>query len=464
MAGESAPTPTFKTETTPSKPQLREKIPGIRTLAEKGRQRNEKKAERAARPKYQESTLQSIRQKHEAGTRPIALNLDEDKRFKNMVEAEEAALLQGRGQNITELTGVTALTPSDKAKAKADAYVKYVAAHEDSAKQYAADGFHFAKNKDGTYSIDPKSDIFYITVIQDAQEARLTGGDGAEQAVYDKFAKQYPNKAGIYATHGEQRLIDSLARTATTPDAGVVAKGAPASIDAGKTVSFAEQAEQTKRQLDRMVQLAKEDPSKLKAKDLNELKTLEAQHRQGIDEARRLNTLLRIPGNPALDPQDLAKLEPYEDYIMAQDADKTKAAQQAVATGAPTSVDTTQQIQKEIAIRTLGKEAVVKLQACGIDFATMDEKQVMERLRDGMIKDPLTGNTWDAQNPDTVQYIREAFAEQQKQQAEVVMAKLAPAEVDALEKKHKGDALGLALALLALAIGSFTPEMKATLH
>lgn len=434
MTGE-APAPTFAAEAKPSKPAVRERIPVIRTIAEKTRQRRERKAERDARPKIPEAQLQQIKKDRERFVQP-AINITEDKRFRAMVDAEKAKMAAAKGAIMPELNGGQAppLSPGEIAQAQESAYEQFRKQYNDSAEQYAAQGVHFAENPDGTYSIAPREDVFYRSVLKAADEARITQGEEAAQAIFDQFADRYPVKAKLYSTHGEDRLKQSLARGTTTPDARAPVAGQPRASEAAPvTVNFAEQkARETKAELTRMSELAQRGENSLRAKELNELKQLRLKHATGISEARRLDKMLRVPNGPPLGDEELAKLELYEDYLRAQDADKTVATQQAVASGALPAVDTTQQIQKELAIRTLGKEAIAKLQACGIDFVTMGENQVQERLRDGLIKDPITGNVWDKNNPDTIVYIHEAFVEQQKQQAEAAASRISQADIDSL--------------------------------
>ncbi len=446
-----APAASFRPEA-PKPTGFRERMQAkVRSSEDKRSQREVKARKRELRAPIPKTTVDVLR----AGRNKngLGLNIQEDTRFKAMVAEQEAKML--RDPSLATELGGGSLGPSQKAEAIDLAYAKFSTDHPDTAEKYARDGIHLVgPDKKGNYRVDVSADPFWRATQEQARVLRAQGDiDGAKQIIVD-FAAKYPTKAELYGANGARELEEAGGRDRTrTPDANVSATNVPASIDASKTLSFAEQAQATKSELDRMSALAKMDPNSLRAKDLNELKSLQLKHAQGITEARRLDKMLRIPNGPPLQPEELAALEPYEDYLKAQDADKTKATQQAVATGTPTTPDAqarADQAKLEQAIRTQGAQIIGELKARGVDISTMSEKVAIEMLRDKKITNP-DGTEWQ-DDLNTRAYIHEAFVEQQKQQAEAAIATLPADTVDQIEKDRgikKGGILALLLALMA---------------
>lgn len=451
-----APAASFRPEVSNKPTGLRERIQSKgRSLEAKRSQREAKARKRELRapiPKTTVDALQAGRKKNGLG-----LNIQEDTRFKTMVQEQEDKML--RNSSLAKELGSGKLGPSQKAEAFDLAYAKFSTDHPDTAEKYARDGIHLVgPDKKGNYRVDVAADPFWRATQEQARVLRAQGNiDGAKQIIVD-FATKYPTKAELYGANGARELEEVGGRDRSrTPDANVSATSVPATYDVGRTVSFTEQAQVTKSELDRMSALAKTDPNSLRAKDLNELKSLQLKHAQGITEARRLDTKLRIPNGPPLKPEELAALEPYEDYLNAQNADKSIATQQAVATGTPTAPDAqakADQAKLEQAVRTQGAQIIGELKARGVDISTMSEKVAIERLRDKLITNP-DGSTWQ-DDANTREYIHHAYVEQQKQLAEAVVANISQDQIDALVpgKKLTGADL-LQLIAMLIATGAF---------
>lgn len=440
MAGET-PTPSFAPEAKPNKQRVREKIPVIRTIAEKAQQRSERKAERAARPRISEARLKQIRENRERNNQP-ALNITEDKRFDAIVNTEKAKILATRSGIMTELNGQTPpLTPGEIAKAQATAYEKFKQAYSDSAEQYAANGVHFAKNPDGTYSIKPDDDVFYRGVKQEAEEARLLQGDKAAQDIIDRFVAKYPTKAGIYATHGERALKDSLARGTSTPDANanVVTSVKPPEI---VTPQSPEEA-----QVRRMTELAAKG-SALSLAEMNEKKRLMNVNKAAIDAARALKAKLLDPNQGDLTDDELKKVEVYDALLNIPDTAPP-------IPNAPAVAETPAQRQQREAVeyqQTRGPQSFGELSSNGVDF-TKGEQAAMQSLKQ-------KGWTEDA---DTLEYIHAGFVEYQNRQAQTILNGLSPEQTAVLDKAesdgrlNKGDLLKMLALFIAMGLA---PTLK----
>ncbi len=419
----------------------------------------QKQKERAAQKKYSQAEMQKMRyDRQQQGGK--YLNMTEHPTFARKRADLRAAALTG-GSLQSEVLGNERgkLTPSEYAQIDEQAYEQFKQAHPDLIQQCKATDLYFTPpDKNGNQRIDFRADPWMRTV--DAQAH--ADPDQASQ-IYAQFCAECPDKAKVYALLGHKGLAAAIPQAEAGRVAGDLTPDTSAATTGGtiaqETVNFQEQkANNTKAEIQKMVDQASADRSTLTARQLNELKQLEKKHAPMIVKARELMVRINDPAGEPLDDAELALLEPYEAFLKAETPDATVGNQTTVAAGTPTTPDAqarADQAKLEQAIRTQGAQIIGELKARGVDISTMSEKVAIEMLRDKKIANP-DGSAWQ-DDANTREYIHHAYVEQQKQLAEAVVAKISQDQIDALvpgKKLTSADLLQLIAMLIAT--GAYT--------
>lgn len=403
----------------------------------------QKRQERAARKKYSQSEMQQKRQ--ERNQKGKYLNMTEHPSFaRHRAELRAAALAGGNLQNEVLGNRRGELTPSQLAQIDAQAYELFKKDHPDLIQDCRANDLYFTPpDKDGNQKIDFRRDPWMSAV--DAQA--YANPENAAQ-IYAQFCAECPDKAKVYALLGHKELAKQVAdMKARGPDSSAAVTGqtnVPES--APVTVNLAEQ-----KQKDDLAKYgvlsAKEakDPASMSFAEKNEMRQLKKDYEQQITAAQTLADEFDKDPTKILTPAELDMLEKYKNFL------KTPEVTPAAGT-APTA--DALQAQNEKQKRDLGNEAIGKLKERGIDVSKMTQQEALDALKGRKITNP-DGKPWE-DDQQTQDYIRGAYAEQQKQQAEAAVDKLPAETTDALVKKGmtKNDILELILGLIAAGVVS----------
>lgn len=398
----------------------------------------QKRQERAARKKYTQAEMQQKRQ--DRNDKGKFLNMTEHPSFvRHRADLRAAALAGGSLENEVLGNKRGELSPSQLAQIDTQAYELFKKDHPDLIQECRANDLYFTPpDKDGNQKIDFRRDPWMRTVDAQAQ----ADPDQAAQ-IYAQFCRECPDKAKIYALLGHKELAKQVAdMNARGPDSSVAVTGQTKVPEAAPvTVNLADQ--QQKADLTKYGELSAKDPAIMSFTEKNEMRQLKKDYEPQITAAQTLADEFDKDPTKILTQDELDMLEKYKAFL------KTPEVTPAAGT-APTA--DALQAQNERQKRDLGDEAIRKLQAGGIDVSKMTQQGALDALKGGKITDP-NGRPWE-DNQQTQDYIRGAYAEQQKQQAEAAVDSIPSDITDALEKKglNKDDIIKLILGLLAAGV------------
>ncbi len=457
MTGESTPSiPAFAPEV--AKASFIEKV---RDLPKSIRDRVQgSSAERSMRAKLTPDRVQEIRAEREASG--SSLNVTEDTAYKALEQKQKDAILAQKGLQA-EITGTqVVLSPSEIAEAQRRAFSEFARQHPDKAVQYRKTGLHLGKaDSEGNRRIDPKSDPFVRAVDMQARSMKKAGDvDGAAKQ-WDQFVRECPDKARIYALQGHKDIRQALSRVGgERPRSTAQRPVAEQTKGTNREGGTEDPLSQQQKDINKMRELSRKPKESMKFKERNDLLKLQNELAPALKRARELAA--KLDASNFLSDEELADLEPFEDLIKEENkanGEKEEIKQAAAAPAAKEGASPVSEAQR----RALGSEAIGKLKDRGIDISKMSEEDALKALADGKIQNS-PGDLWH-NLPATQEYIRGAYAEQQRLQAEAAVASIPSGTIEQLETEHGIRAkaiLELLLALLATGAISLGKDIATT--